>query len=309
MSDPVLSTEEVDAIMKAAEPAQHDLGSLISSAREQGNRYCAALNHIYEQTRVESERNFSAFFRKKIIARLNTSNLITLSVALSQTDKPLFYHVFRILPQDRYGVFVLDGNFVHQTINLLYGGKINPQETVPANPGKIGLMVAEKLCEMALQSFEKACTELSKIQCSILKTSLQPQFPVNVGINGNDEVFQFEFGITLDELETSMRFLVAEPFFNALIPEKTDIVKDAEKSTWHTAIQSQVSDSTVSVQAALPEITMRAKDFMALKPGDIIPITDPTSVHLCVNSLKLFRAIAGQANGKRVVKILGQFKD
>ncbi len=309
MSDPVLSTEEVDAIMKAAEPAEHDLGSLISSAREQGNRYCSALNHIYEQTRAESERNFSDFFRKKIITRLNNSNLITLSVALSQTDKPLFFHVFRILPQDRYGVFVLDSNFVYQTINLLYGGKINPQETLPENPGKIGLMVAEKLCALALQSFENACTDLGKIQCSILKTSLKPQFPVNVGINGNDEVFQFEFGITMDDLETSMRFLVAESFFSLLIPEKTDLVKDTEKSVWHTAIQSQVSDSTVSVQASLPEINMRAKDFMALKPGDIIPITDPTAITVCVNSLKLFRAIAGQANGKRVIKILGQFKD
>ena len=48
--------------------------------------------------------------------------------------------------------------------------------------------------------------------------------------------------------------------------------------------------------------------LMKLKPGDVIPINDPSMVYVCTDQVKLFKAVAGTAKSQRVVKILDKYK-
>ena len=72
------------------------------------------------------------------------------------------------------------------------------------------------------------------------------------------------------------------------------------------AIKTQVVDSIVNISISLPDVSMKANDFLNLKEGDLIPIGDPTMVYVCLNNYKLFRAVAGQSNSNLVVKITEQ---
>jgi flagellar motor switch protein FliM len=255
--------------------------------------------------RVEFEKYLSAFLRKRIIVKTDICHFSQASACLNANEK-LIYSIFRINPKDHYGMVLIDFPVLHQTINLLYGGKLNTKEEVIDNPGKVGTIIAEKTALLCLNGFAAACQEFGALNYDIVKTTSSYNLATNLGLNPEDEVCITELTIFFDEFEAKIKLLITEDFFMQFIPVKADSHKHREKDFWRTAIKTQVVDSLVTVSVSLPDVSMKVKDFMALKDGDIVPISDPTIVYVCLNNLKLFRATAGQANSKRVVKILNQ---
>jgi flagellar motor switch protein FliM len=305
----VLSSEEVDAILKVTQDKGNDLSKTLGngSAGESTASSIAnspALKNIAEMTAVECEKHIITFLRKKMFTKFKSITLTKLETALDVSTEKCVYSVFRTSPNEHYGMFSIELKFLHQIINLLYGGKIEPSEPAIEKPGKIGTMVAEKIATLCLSGMTQACQDYALTTCEIVKTSSLPSLTSSLVME--DQVYLMELSITYDESESILRFMIAEDFLNELIMSKKDETKHREKDFWRTAIQSQVVDSVVTVSINLPDTTMKVSDFMALREGDVIPISDPTLAYVCLNNLKLFRAKAGQPNSKRVVKILKQ---
>lgn len=305
----VLSSEEVDEILKVTKEKDQDLSTLVGNNEnsEQGKHYTYALTNINDLTSTDCEKNLSAFLRKKIVVQPKTSNSLLLSEYLkNDTDKKV-YTVFRIMPQDRYGIIAIDLNLIHQSINLLYGGKVNKDDPLIGNSGKVGIITAEKIAQLCVLSLANACQEYGTITCETLKTSTTLNLASNTALTAEDQVYLIELAVIFEEIEMTIKMIIAEDFLADFIPTKTQgNNKHREKDFWRTAIKSQVVDSAVTVNVTLPDVSMKVKDFMELKEGDLIPITDPTLVYICLNNLKLFRATAGQANSKMVAKIVSQ---
>ena len=304
----ILTTEEVDAILKASQEQSQDLSSLISNETitKQGKQYSYGLVNIHELTRSELEKNLSSFLRKKILVKSLSFNSSRLTASIGDTAGKKVYSIFRIMPQDYFGIFVLDLVFLHQAINLLYGGKINKNETTFTNPGKIGTIISDKICQLFLTSFSKACEEYGEIICDVLKTTPLLNIVTNMGITDEDPIILMDLALLIDDIESTFKIILLEDFLSNFIPIRKEESRHREKDFWKTAIKSQVVDSLVNVSIALPDVTMKVNEFMSLKEGDLIPISDPTLVYVCLNNIKLFRANAGQANNKRVAKIISQ---
>lgn len=310
MSDQVLSSEEVDAILKVTQQKEQDLSKIVGNgdnANEKGKHYTYALTNINELVRSECEKNLTSFLRKKVILKTKSFNLSKVSACLSANPEAKnIYSVFRLSPNEHYGMILVDMALLHQMINLLFGGKINDKEQVIENPGKVGNIIAEKLCQLCLTAFSQACEEYGTVTFDILKTTTSQNLASNLGLEAEDQVYMMDLSIFFDEIETSLKILITEDFLIQFIPSKVEGNKHREKDFWRTAIKTQVVDSFVTIHVTLPDVSMKVKDFMALKEGDLVPISDPTMVYVCLNNLKLFRASAGQANSKRVAKIINQ---
>lgn len=305
----VLSSEEVDAILKVTKEKGNDLGTPLVNSPSLPTEAGAvldspALKNLAELTAIECEKNLISFLRKKIAIKFKSVTLAPLGSSLEADSEKNVYSVYRTMPNEHYGMFAQDLNFLHQTINLLYGGKFDFTEPVMEHPGKVGTIIAEKLTQLCLTGFTQACQDYGITTFEVIKTSVLPNLTSNLVLE--DQVYILDLTVTYEENEAVMRFMIAEDFLNELMLSRKDENKHREKDFWRTAIQSQVVDSVVSVSINLPDVTVKGSDFMALKAGDIIPISDPTLVYVCLNNLKLFRAKAGQANSKRVVKILKQ---
>lgn len=302
----VLSSEEVDAILNVSDEKGQDLSTLGSEAiSEQAKQYSQALSNINELIRSEFEKNFSSFLRKKIIIKPKALNFALVSGFLSENNEKKVFSTFKIMPQEGYGLFMADASLVHYTLSLLYGGKINKDEPVVENSGKVGVIVSEKICQLFLTSFCQACLEYGKIQGEVIKTAPSLNLISNLHMENENHACSVEFSVFIDEIETTVKFIILEDFLAEFFPVKKE-VKHREKDFWRTAIKSQVVDSFVTINMTLPEITMNVNDFLDLKEGDLIPIGDPTVAYVCLNSIKLFKAAAAQANSKRVVKIISQ---
>ena len=308
----VLSKEEVDALIKVTQDNTVDLAQMAHDGHENTQSWteanCAvnsrALTNVTELTTAEVEKLLSSFLRKKINIKSKLNNLAKLSECLEGKQEKHIYTVFKIMPQDCYGMVIIDLPLLHQSINLLYGGQVNTTETVIETPGKVGIMIAEKICQIGIDGFTKACGEFGKISCDIIKTITLPNLTSK--LSAEDRVYSMEMTAMIGELETTFVVIVREDFLRQFIPVKTSEAGHLDSNFWRTAIENQVVDSIVTVNVTLPDISMKMNDLSKLKNGDLIPISDPTLVYVCLNNLKLFRANAGQANSKRVAKILSE---
>jgi flagellar motor switch protein FliM len=309
MSDTrILTSEEVDAILKASQEQSQDLSNIISNEAitKQGKQYSYGLVNINEVTRAECEKNLSSFLRKKVLVKSKTFNSAKLTTCLNEGADKKVYSMFRIMPQDYFGIFIIDYLLLHQAINLVYGGRVNAAEPTFSTPGKIGTIIAEKICQVFLTCFTQACQEYGEIICDVIKTTASLELISNMGLSDDDPIIMMELAVFLDEIESPLKILFSEDFLSNFIPARKDDNRHREKDFWKTAIKSQVVDSLVTISVTLPDVNIKVNDFMALKNGDTIPISDPTTVYICLNNIKLFRATAGQSNNKRVAKIISQ---
>lgn len=309
MSEHVLTSEEVDAILKATQEKGQDLSKLVGNidpANQGEKSYTYALSNINDLTRAEAERNFNAFLRKKVLIQTKSFSTMTAEKCIADPNIKNVYTVFRINPNEYYGTIILDMPFLNQTLNLLYGGRVNAKEPVIEAPGKVGIIVAEKIASLFLTSLTHAYKEYGELNWEIVRTTSTMNLSSNIGLRPDDEVYFIELSVFFDEVETSLKLLLSEDFLLDSVPARVEGNRHREKDFWRTAIKTQVVDSLVTVSVNLPDVSMKVKDFMALNEGDVIPISDPTLVYICLNSLKLFRAVAGQSNNKLVAKVISQ---
>jgi len=307
MTKQVLTSEEVDAILKISQENNVDLGKLSTNFDNPASvrKYTYALGDINDTVRTESEKNLSALLRKRVIVKTKSANFAPVSSCISATGDNSTLVLFRMLPSEQFGIFLVDMPFIDQAINLLFGGGVMRGET-KKTPGKVGLLISEKITEIALTAFTQACAEYGEVKFDLIKTTSTSNPNLNLGLTPDEQVYFIVFSVFFDEVETTLTFMIAEQFLFEFIPHKNPGKKHRDKDFWREAIKTQVADSIVSINVTLPDINLKVKDFLELKPGDVIPISEPTLVYVCLNSLKLFRAMAGQANSKMVIKILNQ---
>jgi flagellar motor switch protein FliM len=295
----VLSNEEVEAILKVSQDTNQDL-----STREPESQNSYILSNINDLTRLECEKILISFLRKKVTLTIKPFQDSTLSTCLRDTEEKNVYCAFKISSKkDSYGLCIISPALLHQTINLLYGGSISTNN-VTENPGKIGTILAEKICKRFLEGFVLGCQEYGTFSFEITKTSVLSNLTSN--LHTADEVYLLSMSVLFDEVETTLKLMIPLNFLDELIHTKAGEIKHRDRDSWRNTIKNEVIDSYVTVSVALPDISMQVNDFMGLKEGDMIPIGDPTLVYVCLNNLKLFNALAGQSNAKRVAKIIGQ---
>lgn len=306
----ILSPEEVDALLKAAQEKENDLTKLINNVnRYKDNEYSInykAMAHIVELTWSECEKTFSSFIRKKVHVKLKDSQFGKLTDCLENKKEKHVYSIFHLKPTNDYCLVVIGLPFLHQMINALYGGGVNSKEEIIESPGSIGVIIAEKICELALDGFCQATREYGNLSFDKIKTIIQPNLISKFSME--DDMYSLSYNTIITDIESELTFMFPVEFLNKFLPlsnlgNEEDI---KHNRVWRDAIKTQVIDSNITLFAVLPEITVHAKDLLALKNGDLIPITDPTLVDVFLNDARLFAATAGQINSNRTIKILSE---
>lgn len=308
--DKVLSKEEVDALFKASKDNGSDLEKIDRNLVEGDQEWSESafnkkiLSNIVNLTTAECEKNLTSFLRKKLTMSHKKTDTKKLSDYMQENTNKQVYTLFQITPNDQYGMVALDLPFLYHAISLLYGGQNSKDEPIFENPGKVGLVVAEKIAQSCIDGFTVTAHEYGQLECQTIKTITQPN--LSSKLNVEDSLYIFEMSLHLGELESTVTFMIMENFFKQFLTVNAAAVKHVESNFWRSAIETQVADSFVEVQAILPSISIKLNDLVAMKNGSLIPISDPTLVYISLNELKLFRANAGQANAKRVAKIISE---
>ncbi len=303
----VLSTEEIDALLAVTGAGENgDLSVLVMPTAKDGatdvNVSANELKNVTEITMSETDNAFSSFLGKKIIVKSRSSQTDTAGAFLTEHANNT-YGMFMLTFSNKqyYCLIGLSLPLLHQSCNLLFGGRISENDKVITTPGKIGLCLADELATLVVASVCKAFCEYEKVTFTKIKTVPQanlvakPDFDVKMlGLN---------FSLYFNEIETTFSVLLEMSFLHEIIPEKA-LRQMGVKVPWRDIIGMQLAESDVAVNVVLPKAHIRASELMVLKEGDIIPIGDPTLVDVAVNNQVLFHGTAGQHNEKLAVQIV-----
>ncbi|MHB1947037.1 MAG: FliM/FliN family flagellar motor switch protein [Gammaproteobacteria bacterium] len=301
----ILSTEEVDALSKIAQPKENDLIFMTSTKPNVDTINPKALNNIGELCWSECEKVFSTFLRRKIIVKLKSTRFGTVEECLEGKTEKHVYSVFMLSPSNLYALAIVDLPFLQQMINILYGGTTSENEPPMESAGKVGRFIAERISQLAMEGFSQACKEYGSINYESIKTVITPNLISKLSME--ERVYAMDFMVMIGTIETGLSIILTEEFLQKFIPQSVIDVEYVDNAkSWRNIIEKEVIDSYVTLSVTLPEINIRASDLMNMKSGDLIPISDPTQVEVCLNNMKLFRANAAQANSNMVVKILGE---
>ncbi len=300
----VLSPEEVEALINATSLRDAHEIPIESTHEQESSINTHTLSNILIELAAELEKKLTVLFRKKVLVKPNALEQTT----YDEVNKVVSEHVLYVgysIPSISSSMFIkAEDTFCEYAIGLMYGGnsQINDKQHYP--PGKVGNIVITKIAHILSDAFKEELKQHGEFEhihhktCNTLSNACE--------LYSEDILLPSEFIITIEEMETKLILFLTEDLLIKYIPVKSSSTRHREKDFWRTAIKSEVIDSYVNISATIADVKMKYKDFIKLKEGDEIPISEPTLAYICLNKLKLFRAVAAQSNSKVVVKIITQ---
>lgn len=259
--------------------------------------------HLIENFSSLFAEQLSDFVGKQTEVEFDSLECIKTKEKLSQ-DNGLILSTFSISTESDYGLIILDANLLDLSINFLFGHAILDEKKTQVSFGKCALKIAKEIAARSLNSLQEAVAEYIEFSPSLQKTSTQ--FKDISYQNISEKYYEFSFKINAKKSPQIFMFLLPEKVLEEIIFHNQHKGVTLENSTTNSSseqLKSEVIDTTVDMVAVLPNIKLKFSDIMNLKSGDLIPISEPKEVELRVGNQKLFKAIAGQANSFRVVKL------
>lgn len=314
MSEPILSNDEVEVLTKAVERNADSLSDIFEQVSSE-RRYFERMGHseildcILSLFYVEAGKNFSSFLRKKVDVSISSSRFGTVGEFVSEDDKETVYNLYYVTSGNYFSVVSIKNNFLHQILNVLFGGYMNTSEPISPVPGKIGLMVSEKVASTFLAAFKIACSEYGEFNYQLIKTSTLPVLVSR--LSKDHRIYAISIDIAIDDNHFDINMLVNADFMRSLSTEKLNEEKATDDKHAHVKdkIKNSLMNSNITLVASLPESKINAMNLMCLKAGDLIPISNPTNVVLSVGNKKLFSGIASQSNSSLVVKLIDKLSE
>jgi flagellar motor switch protein FliM len=298
----VLSTEEVDAILQATQDQTGAENPLTVYSTHLESVTQVTLKNINEVIRIEWQKSLSLLLRKKITLEIKKYRIENLASVATQITGQGVFSIYSINPGNQYGLVMLNLGFIHQATNILFGAQLDPEEPILEKAGHNGVIITEKIAKNCVPACAAAFAEYIKIDCEIIKTSATPIFTPYLPMN--TRMYVIDYTVYFDGIETQLFIAIPEETLQAYLPNETlDNQIKKEEPNWKNIVTHQLLDSTVWITANLPETQLTLKEFRQLKKDDVIPIEDPTNIFLMLENVKLFKAVSGQANDKRVAKI------
>lgn len=199
---------------------------------------------------------------------------------------------------------VLDGRFVLELLDLFFGGTGETPAVLPAAFSPAAETMIARLGTSLAVPMKTAWEPLAKLEFRPGHVEVNPA--LLAGLDGEDAMVVTRFGLAAGD---------AKPFFVDLLypvaglkphaATLTGKVLDKAESdpAWRSGLTRSVMNVRFPVRSVLAEPVMPLQTLLALKPGDVIPITIPRDVPVMVGRDRLGAGTVGTSNGHAAIRL------
>ena len=317
----VLSQSEVDALLAAvsegelaeAEGGSADAGSggddervvvvydLTSQDRIIRGRL-PQLDVIYEKFMRSFRVSLSSTLRK--IASLNhaSTDFLKFGEFINTLPMPTCMSVMRFNALRGSALFVIESKLAYALVDSFFGGADRPYSKIEGKDfTPIELSIVRKVVNLAINDLEEAWASVEKIDCSFVRTEINPQF---VGIvPPTDIVIASTFDVELENANGTITLVIPystiEPIKQKLSSGFQVESDQTDKKLWTSIIQDQLMDTEVELKVDLGQSKISLDDLMSLKVGDVLPLDQDATgeFDLQVEGVKKFKTYYGIYHG------------
>lgn len=319
----VLSQSEVDALLAAVSEGEvatdtggepkNDSGKVVvvydltSQDRIIRGRL-PQLDVIYEKFMRSFRVSLSSALRK--IAALNhaSTDFLKFGEFINTLPMPTCMSVLRFNALRGSALLVIESKLAYALVDSFFGGDDRPYTKIEGKDfTPIELSIVRKVVELSIDDLEQAWASVEKIDCSFVRTEVNPQF---VGIvPPTDVVIASTFDVELENANGTITLVIPyatiEPIKQKLQSGFQVESDQTDKKLWAGIIQEQLMETSVDLRVDLGYTEITLDELMNLKPGDVIPLDQDSNAEfdLQVEGTKKFKGYYGINHGSVAVQI------
>lgn len=322
----VLSQSEVDALLAAvsdgdAAAAPGATGAAANNANQKGvvvydltsqdriiRGRLPQLDVIYERFMRSFRISLSSSLRR--IATLNhaSTDFLKFGEFINTLPMPTCMSVLRFNGLRGSALLVIESKLTYALVDSFFGGADRPYTKIEGKEfTPIELSIVRKVVELAIADMESAWASVAKIDCSFIRTEVNPQF---VGIvPPTDVVIASTFDVELESANGTITIVVPystiEPIKQKLSSGFQVESDQTDKKIWTSIICDQLVETNVDILVTLGESAISLSDLMKLKIGDVVPLGQDVTGELSVQveGVDKYRAFYGVSHGNVAVQI------
>ncbi len=312
----LLSQDEIDALLHGVDSGKVDVEPPPCAPGEARNFDFATQDRIVRGRMPTLEmvnERFARLFRIGLFNMLRRQPELTVvgieMIKFGEYTHSLFVptslNLVRVKPLRGTALFIFEPRLVFSVVENFFGGdgknktKIEGREFTPTELRVVQLMVRQ-----VFQDLVEAWGPVMPLEFEFLNSEVNPHF-ANI-VSPSEIVCVSKFLIELEggggHLHITFPYSMLEPIRDlldaGLQSDRTD--KDER---WPISLREQIQHAEVELETELANATISLRDLMRLKAGDIIPVTLPKALEICVEGVPVYRGQFGVANGHNAVRI------
>ncbi|NWF36536.1 FliM/FliN family flagellar motor switch protein [Mariprofundus sp. KV] len=321
MSEPILAPEEIEALMAEVGPSEHadaifaalppikqpekvDKFLFAGSDEDSPERYPMFVN-LQERLTEMLDEQWKELFRRDIsvhVQELASSvykDLIT-------TDTPQVYFVFEVEGNGRMMV-TFDTAMIVAFVDAMLGGDGESSEN-PQTLSPVELRLSRRIAEKIGNTLSNLWKPVQPLTFEVYKLDYDPQFLAVT--SAMEKCFSTLFDVKISESQTGkLGVHYPRPFLEPMLESLRVTVSDEPSETdteWTDALMDRLSSTPASLRFELDRCQINIGTFLALKPGDFLPIktkaNDPCK--LWIEDIPIFKARPGESDGVLAAELI-----
>ncbi len=266
------------------------------------------LDVIYEKFMRSFRVSLSSTLRK--IASINhaSTDFLKFGEFINTLPMPTCMSVLRFNALRGSALFVIESKLAYALVDSFFGGADRPYTKIEGKDfTAIELQIVRKVVDLAINDLEEAWLAVEKIDCSFVRTEINPQF---VGIvPPTDIVIASTFDVELENANGTITMVIPystiEPIKQKLSSGFQVESDQTDKKLWTSIIQEQLVDTQMELKVNLGTSEINLEDLMNMQMGDVIPLDQDSTgeFDVFVEGVKKFKAYFGVYHGTVAVQI------
>jgi flagellar motor switch protein FliM len=312
MSD-ILSQEEIDALLDGVDKGDVETetdtppGSAKAYDFTQQDRIVRGRLPTLEMINDRFARYFRTglfnVLRKTCEVSVEGVSMLKFSEYVHSLAVPSNLNLTRVHPLRGTALTVFEPKLVFSVIDNFFGGdgryhaRIEGRDFTPTENRVIQIVLAEAFAAMV-----EAWTPVMKLGFEFVNSEINPQF-ANI-VSPTETVVVSRFHVDMDggggQVHMTMPYAMIEPIRELLdAGVQSDRVERDER--WMQSLHEEILDAEVEASVLLGEASLSIRDFMALRPGDVITLPHPDRVTVFAEDVPVFRGRLGTHGGNKAV--------
>jgi len=266
------------------------------------------LDVIYEKFMRSFRVSLSSALRK--IASLNhaSTDFLKFGEFINTLPMPTCMSVLRFSVLRGSALFVIESKLAYALIDSFFGGDDRPYSKIDGKDfTPIEISIVRKVVDLVINDLEEAWESIHKIDCSFVRTEVNPQF---VGIvPPTDVVIASAFDVELENASGTVTLVIpystVEPIKQKLSSGFQVESDQTDKKLWTSIIKDQLIETSVDLKVNLGETEISMEDLTHMKVGDVIPLNQDATgeFEILVEDVKKFKGLYGIYHGSVAMQI------
>lgn len=266
------------------------------------------LDVIYEKFMRSFRVSLSSALRK--IASLNhaSTDFLKFGEFINTLPMPTCMSVLRFSTLRGSALFVIESKLAYALVDSFFGGDDRPYSKVDGKDfTPIEISIVRKVVDLAIDDLEAAWESIHPIECSFVRTEVNPQF---VGIvPPTDVVIASAFDVELENANGTITLVIPystiEPIKHKLSTGFQVESDQTDKKLWTSIIKDQLLDTELDINVNLGQSEISLKELMSLKEGDVISLDQDANgeFDVLVQDVKKYKGLYGVYHGSVAMQI------